>query len=247
MVSRNGKAARVFLTAKLLSMAVAVLGVGLAAANGHAQTVAPAQPAAGAGFSYFAVPGYWSLSRKDVQEEIGLTAEQLKSLNEISQKYNEAIRQSYAVLGKSPEDVRKLSAEERRKKLAEIAAENEKRMEEARKQVDAVLAPGQARKLVKIELRPQALYYLLSSPSAPLNLTDEQKEKLKQNRDEMQKKMADLQKQIHAVQEKAGADALELLTPEQLDKLRELHGKGFAIRGAGAQVTERPKKLAPEE
>ncbi len=245
MVSRNGKASRVFLTARLLSMAVAVLGVGVAAANGHAQAVAPAQPAAG--FSYFAVPGYWSLSRKDVQEEIGLTAEQLKSLNEISQKYNEAIRQSYAVLGKSPQDMRKLSAEERRKKLAEIAAENEKRMEEARKQVDAVLAPEQARKLVKIELRPQALYYLLSSPSAPLNLTDEQKEKLKQNRDEMQKKMADLQKQIHAVQEKAGADALELLTPEQLDKLREIHGKGFAIRGAGAQVTERPKKLAPEE
>jgi len=186
---------------------------------------------------YFALPGYSALARKDVRDELGLSAEQFTKLQEISKNYWEAVRQPGAKI-----DWTKLSAEERKKKMEELTAENKKRSEEARKQVAKVLTPEQVKKAEMIELRVYAPQFLLyGQATEKLGLTDEQKQHLRQSREDLQKKMTELQQQMQKLQEQAGKDALQMLTPEQVEKLKQLQRDGFSgfIRPP-VEVTPKP-------
>lgn len=172
---------------------------------------------------YFALPGYSALARKDVREELGLTAEQVAKLREINREYLEAFRPPAAKV-----DWAKLSAEERTKKMAELAAASRKHVDEARRQVAAVLTPGQLKKAEAVELRLHAAQFLLYGQAAErLGLTDEQKQHLRQGRKDLQKKMAELQQQMQKLQEQAGKDALQVLSPEQVEKLKQVQREGF--------------------
>jgi hypothetical protein len=173
---------------------------------------------------HFSVPYYENLSRKDVREEIGLNAEQNRKLKELSQKFFEASRKAYGT-----EDWSKLSPEERKKKFAETVAENKSRTDQARKDIDALLTREQLEKLQAINLRQQAAQLLWSYNFLrdKLGLTKEQQDQFRKNREELMSKTAELQQQIQKLYDQAGKTTLELLTPEQREKLKEVRSKGL--------------------
>lgn len=180
---------------------------------------------------YISLPGvYWSLGRKSVRDEVGITAEQTEQLKEISRKFTEASRPATG-----PGDWAKLAPEERRQKYAEMMAENRKRMGDFSKQVQEVLTADQKEKLEMIDIRQHVLELLLSAPTAAkLGLSDEQRGRLRKNREACQAKTSELQRQIQKLHDQAGQAALELLTPDQIEKLKRM------LRGGGAVLA--PKK-----
>ena len=161
---------------------------------------------------YYAVPGYWSLRTESVQKELNLSDEQKKKLKQITKSYYEQMRQG------PQQDLAKyrdMSPEERRKKYAEITEKRKQRLDAARKQTEAVLLPEQLEALKTIELRTRAPS-LLRSPRVleKLGLSEEQKQKLRKNQQDLTAKM---QRLLHESAQKA----LQILTPKQLEKLKQ--------------------------
>jgi Spy/CpxP family protein refolding chaperone len=180
---------------------------------------------------YFWLPGYPSLDRKDVRAKIGLSEEQIRKLKDIRQQYFEFMKTRPQPRA---DWWTKLSEEERKKKMEEMNAgskkwgeEIRKRTEEVRRQVEAILTPEQRAGLQGMEFQTQAGPYLLyGTLTDKLGLSEEQKAKLHQTRQDMQNRTAELQKQISQVQEKSYRAALELLTPEQRETLKKLQQEG---------------------
>lgn len=224
-------------TLKLFAVTLVVAGVTWLFAVGGRERVRAAEPAKPEApwqhltRDYISLPGvYWSLGRKSVRDEVGITAEQTEQLKEISRKFTEASRPATGA-----GDWAKLSAEERKQKYAEMMAENKKRMEDFSKQVQEVLTADQKGKLEMIDLRQHALQLLLYAPTAEkVGLSDQQNERLRKNREEYQAKTNELQRQIQKLHDQAGQAALELLTPEQIEKLKRMRRGG----GAGVPATK---------
>lgn len=172
--------------------------------------------------TYLSIPGFWELRTEDVQKELQLTDEQKEKLREIGQKYYEQTRKDWAGL-------REMSAAERKKAYAEIRNKNEKRMREIRKQVEQVLSPEQLGLLRQVHLRTRGAA-ALANPKIldQLEVTDEQKEKLRQIREQTQEKIRQLQREMLE-------KTLEVLSPQQRKKLEELTTEGYAVYG-GAQA-----------
>jgi hypothetical protein len=121
-----------------------------------------------------------------------------------------------------------MSPEERRKKSEEIAAENKKRLDTLRKEIEGVLTPDQFLKLENVDLRLQASQLLLyTQVGEKLGLSEPQKDQLRKNREELAKKIAAVQYQLRQLQEQAGKAALEVLTPEQVDKLKKMRRETY--------------------
>lgn len=225
-----------------LAAVLSLAGAGRAAQGVEPAKAAPPAPVRPPQMEFITLPGYAALSRKDVRDDLGLTADQTKKLVQISQNYLEELRQQNPF-----RDLGKLPAEERTKKLEEITAEHRKRQEGVRKQVEAVLTPEQVQKLELVELRQQVPQLLFYGPGADrLGLSDEQKEKLRKNREELQKTVTDLQRQMQKAHDQAGQAAVDLLTPEQVKKLKEMRkdaslGWGF-VPGHPAPGAAPPKK-----
>jgi Spy/CpxP family protein refolding chaperone len=160
------------------------------------------------------------LGQQSVQKELNLSDEQVKKVQELQAKAREA-RQG----------LRDLSREERQAKMQELAKAGEK-------SVAGLLKPEQMKRLKQISLQLRGAGAFGNPEVAKaLNLTDEQKEKLKAiqeetgravrelfqgggDRAEMRKKMAELHK---GANEKATA----LLTDDQKAKWKEMTGTPF--------------------
>ena len=155
-----------------------------------------------------AIPAYSLLRLAHVQEELDMTDEQKKELEEITKRYQERTRQSWA-------DLRGLSPQERQKKMAEIRKENAERLEAFRKQTEEVLLAHQLERLEEISFRMRAPS-ALANPRVldQLGLNDRQKESLRQLRAELQEKMRQLRETMLD-------KSLEVLTLEQRVKLKE--------------------------
>jgi hypothetical protein len=169
------------------------------------------------------LPVYWILGRKDVREEIGLSPEQTQKLRDLSRKHLEGNKPLLDTGAWA-----KMSPEERRKKSEEIAAENKKRLDTLRKEIEGVLTPDQFLKLENVDLRLQASQLLLyTQVGEKLGLSEPQKDQLRKNREELAKKIAAVQYQLRQLQEQAGKAALEVLTPEQVDKLKKMRRETY--------------------
>lgn len=160
----------------------------------------------------YAVPGYWSLRTESVQNELKLSEEQKEKLKQISKSYYDEMRQG------SQQDwakYREMPAEERRRKYAEIAEKRKQRLDAARKQIEAVLTPGQLDAVKSIEFRTRAAT-LLRNPKIleKLGLSEEQKEKLRKN-------WEDLSDQMQRLLRESAQKALQILTPKQLEDLKQ--------------------------
>jgi len=166
------------------------------------------------------------LGQKSVQEELKLSEDQVKKLQEFQTSQREKFQ-----------GLRDLSEDERRQKFQELAKESEK-------VVDETLKPEQKKRLkqisLQLQLRQGTRAYSSPEVASALQLTDEQKDKLKTigeesqkagrelfqpggDRDEARKKFEELRKQT---QEKV----MGVLTDEQKSKLKELQGEPFKGR-----------------
>ena len=185
--------------------------------GGQGGTLTPYQ-----GRAYYLLPGYWSLRSQSVQKELKLTDKQKEKLKQISTKYYEQMRK-----GRQQDwaKFRKLSAEKRKQKYAQIAEKQKQRTAAVGKQIEQVLRPGQLHALKRIELRTRGAAALRNPRVVEqLNLSEKQKEKLRRNRQQLTEKMQRLQR-------KSARKDLDLLTPEQFEKLEKLHAKGYRTIG----------------
>jgi Spy/CpxP family protein refolding chaperone len=208
----------------LITLAAAIVvvasGVGLAQERGKQQR--PQRGGQGGFGGGFGMGGTFLLNQKSVQEELKLSDEQVKKVKELSDKQRESFQ-----------GLRDLSQEERRTKMQESAKATQKAVGE-------ILNEKQQKRLKQIELQQQGGRALANEEVAKtLNLTDEQKEKVKtivaegrpaagggagqrgqRPDEETLKKMAEARK---ARDEKL----LNILTPEQKAKYKELTGEPF--------------------
>jgi Spy/CpxP family protein refolding chaperone len=178
------------------------------------------------GAMYYGLPGYYMLQQENVQKEIELVPEQKAKLQEIAKKYYEGMQEDAKI---DWAKVRELPAEEQKKKYEEIQQAYTKRAADVKKQVEDVLLPHQLQTLKKLENRTRAAS-LLYMPNVleKIGVTEEQKKKMQQVREDIQKKMAQLQQETLD-------KTLEVLTPEQrkkLDEAAEEMYKGWGQPGA---------------
>ncbi|NQU26021.1 MAG: hypothetical protein HQ567_32440 [Candidatus Nealsonbacteria bacterium] len=167
-----------------------------------------------------AVPGYYSLRQKDVQEELELLDEQIKKLEAIGKEYQESIGASYQ---QNWAEIRKLPAEEQRKKYAEISKKRADQMKAVGKKIEAVLLPHQIDLLKQINLRTRG-GAMLRNPRTleKLGLDEKQQEKLRKIREKNQQETQKLYQQIQKLQKELSAQSLEVLTPKQRKQLQDL-------------------------
>lgn len=216
----------------------------------------PAQPIVvqgrgGVGFGQawgggFFLPGYWQLQNEQVRKEIELVPEQEEKLQKIAKQYQEKMRQYQEKVQQiyAPLQNRDLSPEERTKlykEMAEKAKQSQNDYQEAAKwateEAKKVLLPQQVKALEKIELRARAGMFLQSPWMLDrMGLSEQQKEKVKKNR-------AELAKKIHELEVQSFEEILKVLTPEQLEKIKQPWGimppPGSAVQ-PGAQLNPAP-------
>ncbi len=159
-------------------------------------------------YSYSAIPGLQQLGLEHVQHDLKLLDEQKEKLEEIATKYREQQREAWA-------DWRNVPAEERQAKMAEIREETNKLAEAARKDAEKLLHAHQLKALKEIIFRSRALYSLpIPRVQQEIGLDEEQLEKLNELRDQLQKRIRELNEEMLD-------KSLEVLTPEQRKKLRD--------------------------
>ncbi len=202
----------------LVAMVVLLLGT-LSEGRPSEEGKQVAQPAARRSeASYLSLPGFWELRTEGVQKELELTDQQKDKLRAIGQEYYEQTRRDWT-------GFRGMSAGERKKKYAEIRQKNVERMKEIRKQVEKVLSPGQLERLKQINLRTRGAA-ALANPRvlSQLEVTESQKQRLRQIREQ-------LQERIRKLQQETLEKTLGVLTSEQRKKLEDLTIEGFGIYG----------------
>jgi len=186
---------------------------------------------AGAGMGAGGMSQLGLLAQKSVQEELKLTADQVEKVTEAAKK-QQAARAGGA----------DLSQEERAKKNQELAKEGDK-------VVADVLKPEQAKRLKQIQLQQEgARAFNNPEVTKALNITAEQKQKLKDIQDTASKERASIQqaarggdrqeamKKMADLTKKTNTEAMALLTDDQKTKWKELTGepfKGEIVPGGG--------------
>ncbi len=183
-------------------------------------------------------PGLLALAtQQSVKEELKLTDDQLKVITPLAEKQREGGR-----------GMRDATAEQRQKVQEQIAA-NEKSLAE-------VLQPDQLKRLKQIALQQQgALAVARPAVAEDLQLTAEQKDKIKTMQQDVQDKMREAMQagnreearsKMTELRKSTNEKVLELFTDEQKTKWKELTGEPFTgeIR-LGGDGPRRPVGDAP--
>ena len=213
---------------RLLCFAGVVLAAVLAIAADEpnprpVRTIRPPSPTAVRGFADL------SLLTEQVQKELGLTPEQKEKLKDARRKALGTMRDEPKI---DRAKLRDMAPEEREKVQQEIAKRNAERAEQVRKQIEEILTPQQAEQLKDIKFR-QVAVGMLSSGQMPeqIELTDEQRQKLRKIQEEMRSKMTQLQREtveqqpkLHKIQEEMQSKMMQLQREieEQQQKLRKI-------------------------
>lgn len=198
-----------------ITLAAAVVVMAVSPALAQAQQ----QRGGGRGFGGGGIPLFY-LTQKSVQEELKLSDEQVKKVTELQEKQREAF-QGFG----------DLSQEERRTKMQEMA----KTQNEA---ITKLLKPEQLKRAKQIALQQQVsrtLAFTLSNEeiAKALNITDEQKEKVRdiqsKAREETQGLGRDEEgfKKRQEIMKATNEKVMGVLTAEQKAKLKEMQGEPF--------------------
>ncbi|MFO1005421.1 MAG: hypothetical protein U0929_05670 [Planctomycetaceae bacterium] len=177
---------------------------------------------------------------EEVQKELGVTDEQ-------KAEFTKAMESMQGPGAFNREEFRKLSQEERDKKLAEFRKEGEERSKKADEAVKALLKPEQWTRLSELRLQREGVRALSREDvQTQLGLTDEQKAKIKTlaetpiqgfaNFEEMsEEERAKLREEMTARREAFNKGMAEVLTPEQKETWTKLQGAKFEFpqRGFG--------------
>ncbi len=164
------------------------------------------------------LPGFWQLRMKNVQEELEIVPEQIEELKALGKDYYEQMRAQQADWS----NFAKMTQEQRQAKYNQLKEKREAQADEIRKKIEKVLLPHQLKALQDINLRAVGASMLAQPRIAKsLSLSDDQKGKLQQLRQELMEEYQQLRK-------KSFEKTLQVLTPEQREKLKEqIQNRGY--------------------
>lgn len=196
----------------VMSAGVLALGQEAKPAGRGGQVAKPVKP------QMPALPGFWQLRMKNVQEDLELVPEQIEELKALGKEYYEQMRAHRG----DYKDWSSLSQEERQAKYKEIRERRKVEAEALRKKIEKVLLPHQLKALRDINLRSIGPSMLQQPRIAEkIGLSDEQKADIRKLREKL---MADYRK----LQKESFEKIFELLTPDQREKLREsIQNRGY--------------------
>lgn len=167
----------------------------------------------------FTVSSLMLLSQKSVQDELKLSADQVSKVEEAAKKEADA-RQG----------LRNLGQDEQRAKFREMRTASDK-------VVADILKPEQTKRLKQITLQQEGSRALAEPEVAQaLNLTDDQKTKLRTIAEESGRQMRELfqggqntgaREKLAELRKSTNDKAMAVLTDEQKSKLKELQGEPF--------------------
>lgn len=164
------------------------------------------------------------LRSEAVQKELEMTDEQIELIKELSEGQNRGPGIDREALRAEMEG---LSDEERMAKIKEM---RESRSKEQMEQLGEILLPHQMDRLSQISFQASTqggTRSLLGGPVADkLNITDEQKEELRETAEELQKKF---EEEVAKLREEMQSKLLEALTPEQQAEYKKLTGEKFTF------------------
>jgi Spy/CpxP family protein refolding chaperone len=215
----------------LVIVAIAVVSI---------NSVANAQPGrggrgfGGGGFFGGQSNGLDLLNDENVRRELDLVDDQVTKLREVQQRIGEEMRSAFE--GFDFQGLRDLSEEEREAKFAPIREKMEKVNADIQKDIDQVLLPQQRQRLKEIvvqsQIRRQGTSGALSGGAlaTELNITEEQKEKLRAKQAEVEE---ELRKETEQLRLEARDKILSVLTAEQRAKLNALMGKPIEFQQFG--------------
>jgi hypothetical protein len=229
-----------FLTKILVLAGVVHLVTGEATVEGQPGEVLAAESNRSIQAAIGSAPVYWALRNPQVRQQLGLTEQQLDSITEIGREFVKAARGAWV-------GVKDLTPEERRKKYEEIRRQTQQRMQEARRKIKDVLTAEQYDKLLMAQLRVRGLRVLQGEPCVKaLSITEDQRRILEEKTNAMNGKLRQLQRQMQKLRDEAFDDAIEVLTPEQIAKLKDMEARGQRFSGAVAvqAVSAQPRPAA---
>lgn len=187
--------------------------------------------------------GIGLLMNKGVQEELKITEEQRDKIGEMMKGMFDKRKEEFLKFKELPKD--------------EIGAKMKKMMKEinesAMKELKDVLKPEQIKRFKQIERQQNVVITLTNDEEAAkeLKVTDEQKEKMKELVDELEKERGGLFKEKGDFKERAdkmaallketNEKAIKLLTDEQVAKWKEMTGTPFTIKFEGGFGKKRKK------
>ena len=164
------------------------------------------------------------LQNDKVRDELELVDDQTAELEALRDELTQEMRNMWS-------GMRDLSREDRREKWEEMRADMDVRRKELEERIQGVLLPHQQKRLDQLFMQSQArrrggtLGFDASDRLAEkLNLTDEQKEKLKKAAEDAQK---ELEEKISRLRDKAEQKVLSVLTPEQRKQYTDIMGDSF--------------------
>jgi len=188
------------------------------------------------------------LQNKSVQEELKIDKDQLTKIDDAVKKVREDMKDDLAKMrerGTKPEE----------------RAEITKKLNEANtKALAGILTKTQEKRLNEIRYQVMGLAIFTDEEAAKtLKITDDQKEKIKEIRDNAQKdtrevfgdkpdfsKMEENMKKIQSINKEALASATKTLTAAQKTQLKEMTGEPFEIKmefgGRGGKPGDKPGK-----
>ena len=179
--------------------------------------------------------GLMLLTNKSVQQELKVDDTQAEKLNSFAQGLREK-------QGEQFQKLQDLSQEERRAKMQELG---QAMSAEIRKGLTDLLKPEQVKRFEQIQLQQMGV---LGAPAMPrvqeaLNLTDDQKSKLRSIQEEQQESMRELfqgggsggdraaaMQKISELRKKGNDKAMALLTDSQKASWKDLTGEPFEVR-----------------
>lgn len=243
-------------------MVVLATGLALCLVAGLVWAQPPAQPGATPGqpgargpgrfFGPMGGPGgqLMLLMNPAVVKELELTEDQQAKLREIGEQMRERMREQFA-------GMRDLSQEEREARFREMREKMEAQMKEVREKVNQILLPHQQKRLEQIAFQMRlrmgggGLGGLIDNEETvkKLGLTEDQIQKLRQIREETMERLRTLPQQI---QKEAEEKAMNVLTDQQKQMLKELMGErfempfGFGPGGPGARRGGQRGGAAPQ-
>ena len=165
----------------------------------------------------------WSVQRPEIAKQIGLSEEQAEKIKQISKDYSEAVRKVYG-------EIRNLAAEKRKEAYQKVQAKVSQLSEETKQQVKAVLTAEQIDQLLLNQARATALWKMKRPEFIEkFGIAGKQKEEIQQRIVQVEEKSKALQQEIRdisgefqKVRQQGVLEALEVLTVEQIEKLKQM-------------------------
>jgi len=179
------------------------------------------------------------LNNESVQKELEIVPSQMEDVRDIQQEMRENMRDMF-------QGMRNASEEERREMFDKLRTARE----DMEKDLEKVLMPAQMQRLKQIQVQQQSqgrggVSFTNPRISEALGLSEDQLADMREKAEQLQ---AEMRAKIEELRKEADAELLQMLTPEQQKKWKEMVGdpfemeqerRGFQDRGRGGDRGQR--------